>query len=123
MMLDEADHDAEGEAPLDMLESYFAAHGWPCERNEDEQLGGQRGDPQLGSPVDGTRHREQDEPDDGGRTDDPGRGRGSAHRQQACLQRLRHRREPCADHQHGHERPSALVLRPDHPQEDLGHQR
>ena len=36
MMLDEADHDAEGEAPLDMLESYFAAHGWPCERNEDE---------------------------------------------------------------------------------------
>ena len=36
MMLDEADQYSEPEAPLDMLESYFLAHGWPCERNEDE---------------------------------------------------------------------------------------
>ena len=35
-MLDQADHDQEPEAPLDMLESYFAAHGWPAERGEDE---------------------------------------------------------------------------------------
>ncbi|TCP36715.1 YbjN domain-containing protein [Sphingomonas sp. BK235] len=35
-MLDEADHDTAGDAPLDMLEAYFLAHGWPCERNEDE---------------------------------------------------------------------------------------
>lgn len=35
-MLDEADHEAEAEAPLDMLESYFAAHGWPCERSDEE---------------------------------------------------------------------------------------
>lgn len=35
-MLDEADRDAEAEAPLDMLEAYFAAHGWPCERHEEE---------------------------------------------------------------------------------------
>ena len=35
-MLDEADHDAEGDAPLQMLEAYYAAHGWPCERHEDE---------------------------------------------------------------------------------------
>lgn len=36
MMLDEADHEAEGDAPLDMLETYFGAHGWPCERHDDE---------------------------------------------------------------------------------------
>lgn len=35
-MLDEADHDSEPEAPLDMLESYFAAHGWSHERHDDE---------------------------------------------------------------------------------------
>ena len=35
-MLDEADRDAEAEAPLDMLESYFAAHGWPFERHDEE---------------------------------------------------------------------------------------
>lgn len=35
-MLDEADRDAEAEAPLDMLEAYFAAHGWPCERHDEE---------------------------------------------------------------------------------------
>jgi len=36
MMLEEADPDDEAEAPLDMLESYFAAHGWSHERHEDE---------------------------------------------------------------------------------------
>lgn len=36
LMLDEADDDTAGEAPLDMLEAYFLAHGWPCERGEDE---------------------------------------------------------------------------------------
>ncbi|KQT32004.1 hypothetical protein ASG29_09080 [Sphingomonas sp. Leaf412] len=36
MMLDEADRDTEADAPLDMLESYFAAHGWPTERHDDE---------------------------------------------------------------------------------------
>ena len=35
-MLDEADRDDEADAPLDMLESYFAAHGWPAERGDDE---------------------------------------------------------------------------------------
>ncbi|WP_085811152.1 YbjN domain-containing protein [Sphingomonas sp. TZW2008] len=35
-MLDEADHEQEPEAPLDMLESYFAAHGWSFDRNDDE---------------------------------------------------------------------------------------
>ena len=36
MILDEADHDAEAEAPLDMLESYFVAHGWTHERHDEE---------------------------------------------------------------------------------------
>ena len=35
-MLDEADREPEADAPLDMLESYFAAHGWACERHDDE---------------------------------------------------------------------------------------
>ena len=35
-MLDEADHDDQADAPLDMLEAYFSAHGWPCERHEEE---------------------------------------------------------------------------------------
>ncbi|MEH3048343.1 YbjN domain-containing protein [Sphingomonas adhaesiva] len=35
-MLDHADTDAEPDAPLDMLESYFMAHGWPCERHDEE---------------------------------------------------------------------------------------
>lgn len=35
-MLDEADHDNEAEAPLDMLEAYFIAHGWTCERQDEE---------------------------------------------------------------------------------------
>ncbi len=35
-MLDEAEFDREDAAPIDMLESYFAAHGWSHEREEDE---------------------------------------------------------------------------------------
>jgi hypothetical protein len=35
-MLDEADFESEGAAPVDMLESYFTAHGWDHERNDDE---------------------------------------------------------------------------------------
>ena len=35
-MLDEADQNHEPEAPLDMLESYFSAHGWSYDRHEDE---------------------------------------------------------------------------------------
>ena len=35
-MLDVADHESEGEAPIDMLETYFAAHGWHHERHDDE---------------------------------------------------------------------------------------
>ena len=36
MMLDEAEDDHEASAPLDMLERYFAAHGWTNERHDDE---------------------------------------------------------------------------------------
>ena len=36
MMLDQADQDTDDFAPLDMLESYFAAHGWEHERGDDE---------------------------------------------------------------------------------------
>ncbi len=35
-MLDEAELDREDAAPIDMLESYFAAHGWSHEREDDE---------------------------------------------------------------------------------------
>lgn len=35
-MLDEADLTSEPEAPLDMLESYFVAHGWSCDRHDEE---------------------------------------------------------------------------------------
>lgn len=38
MMLDEADFDREDAAPIDMLESYFAAHGWDYERQDDEVI-------------------------------------------------------------------------------------
>ena len=37
-MLDEADHDGDDAAPIDMLESYFAAHGWEHERLDDEVI-------------------------------------------------------------------------------------
>jgi len=36
MILSEADHEPDDEAPIDMLEAYFAAHGWESERHEDE---------------------------------------------------------------------------------------
>ena len=35
-MLDEADFDRDDAAPIDMLETYFAAHGWSHERDDDE---------------------------------------------------------------------------------------
>lgn len=35
-MLDEADYDREGAAPIDMLETYYAAHGWSHERHDEE---------------------------------------------------------------------------------------
>ena len=35
-MLDHAEHDQEPEAPIDMLEAYYAAHGWEHERHDDE---------------------------------------------------------------------------------------
>ena len=37
MTLDEADFDRD-EAPIDMLENYFAAHGWEHERQDDEVI-------------------------------------------------------------------------------------
>jgi hypothetical protein len=36
MMLDQADHDPDDAAPIDMLETYYAAHGWEHERHDDE---------------------------------------------------------------------------------------
>lgn len=35
-MLSEADDDQEDAAPIDMLESYYVAHGWRFERHDDE---------------------------------------------------------------------------------------
>ena len=35
-MLDHAEHDQEPDAPIDMLEAYYAAHGWDHERHDDE---------------------------------------------------------------------------------------
>ncbi|WP_198665860.1 MULTISPECIES: YbjN domain-containing protein [unclassified Sphingomonas] len=35
-MLDHADHEQDSAAPIDMLEAYYAAHGWDHERHEDE---------------------------------------------------------------------------------------
>lgn len=35
-MLDESELERDGAAPIDMLESYYAAHGWSHERDEDE---------------------------------------------------------------------------------------
>ena len=35
-MLDEAEFDRDDAAPIDMLESYFAAHGWTHSREDDE---------------------------------------------------------------------------------------
>ncbi len=36
MMLDEAEYERDAAAPIDMLESYYAAHGWSFERDDDE---------------------------------------------------------------------------------------
>jgi len=36
MIVTEADHDHDDAAPIDMLEAYYAAHGWDSERQEDE---------------------------------------------------------------------------------------
>lgn len=35
-MLDERDYEVEDSAPIDMLEAYYAAHGWSFERHDDE---------------------------------------------------------------------------------------
>ena len=35
-MLDESEYDRDDAAPIDMLENYFAAHGWTHSRDEDE---------------------------------------------------------------------------------------
>ena len=35
-MLEPHDHDSDAAAPIDMLEAYFAAHGWEHERHDDE---------------------------------------------------------------------------------------
>lgn len=35
-MLASTDHDTDDAAPIDMLESYYAAHGWEHERQDDE---------------------------------------------------------------------------------------
>ena len=35
-MLDEVEDENDGAAPIDMLERYYAAHGWQHERDEDE---------------------------------------------------------------------------------------
>jgi hypothetical protein len=36
VMLDEAEFDRDDAAPIEMLESYYAAHGWSFERDDDE---------------------------------------------------------------------------------------
>lgn len=38
MQLDDQDLPIDGDAPIDMLESYCAAHGWPIERPGDDEL-------------------------------------------------------------------------------------
>ncbi|WP_174292475.1 YbjN domain-containing protein [Sphingomonas bacterium] len=35
-MLDSHDHEQDAAAPIEMLEAYYAAHGWEHERNDDE---------------------------------------------------------------------------------------
>ena len=42
-MLDEAELERDGDAPIDMLESYFSAHGWTYERDEDEVVAKYKG--------------------------------------------------------------------------------
>ena len=35
-MLEQTDHEPEASAPIDMLEAYYAAHGWDHQRHDDE---------------------------------------------------------------------------------------
>jgi hypothetical protein len=42
-MLDESDFEREDAAPIDMLESYFAAHGWDHERQDEEVVAKYKG--------------------------------------------------------------------------------
>lgn len=42
-MLDETELERDGDAPIDMLESYFSAHGWAYERDEDEVVAKYKG--------------------------------------------------------------------------------
>lgn len=42
-MLDETELERDGDAPIDMLESYFSAHGWTHERDEDEVVAKYKG--------------------------------------------------------------------------------
>ncbi len=39
MRMDESDLERDDVAPIDMLENYFAAHGWEHERSDDEVVG------------------------------------------------------------------------------------
>ena len=36
MMLENIDHEPDASAPIDMLEAYYAAHGWEHQRHDDE---------------------------------------------------------------------------------------
>ena len=36
MTIEDMEHDRDDAAPIDMLERYFAAHGWTAERDDDE---------------------------------------------------------------------------------------
>ena len=42
-MLDEQAFEAESSAPIDMLEAYYAAHGWTHERHDDEVVASVKG--------------------------------------------------------------------------------
>ena len=42
-MLDETELERDGDAPIDMLESYFSAHGWTYDRDEDEVVAKYKG--------------------------------------------------------------------------------
>ena len=43
MMLDETDLERDDAAPIDMIEEYFAAHGWDHERHDEEVVGSVKG--------------------------------------------------------------------------------
>ena len=42
-MLDQSDHETDDAAPIDMLESYYAAHGWEHERHDEEIVASVKG--------------------------------------------------------------------------------